>query len=61
MLFIFQFIFSCTGWYVSYEVWRFFNPIPEDEDKVDADFLFKFAFGDQGALNNVGLGLGYVS
>ena len=57
----FQFIFSCTGWFVSYEIWKFFNPETKEEEELDLDFLFNFAFGDQGALNNIGIGLGYVS
>ena len=61
MMLMFQFIFSCAGWFVSYEIWRFFNPETETEPEVDLDKLFNFAFGDQGALNNVGIGLGYVS
>ena len=61
IMFIFQFIFSCTGWFLSYEIWRFFHPKTEAETEVDLDKLFNFAFGDQGAFNNVGIGLGYVS
>ena len=35
--------------------------IDESDGVLDLDKLFNFAFGDQGALNNVGIGLGYVS
>ena len=55
----FQFIFISTGWLVSHEIWRLFNP--DTDTEVDLDSLVNFIVTDQRGLGGASISLGYVS
>ena len=55
----FQFIFISTGWLVSHEIWRLFNP--DTDTDVDLDSLVNFIVTDQRGLGGASISLGYVS
>ena len=56
---IFQFIFISTGWLVSHEIWRLFNP--ETDTEVNVESLVNFVVTDQNGLGGASIGIGYVS
>merc|ERR1711997_1299839 len=52
-----QFIFMSTGWLVSHEIWRLFNP--ETDTEVNVESLVNFVVTDQNSLGGASIGIGY--
>jgi len=52
-----QFIFISTGWLVSHEIWRLFNP--ETDTEVNVESLVNFLVTDQNSLGGASIGIGY--
>merc|ERR1719500_1385735 len=53
-----QFIFISTGWLVSHEIWRLFNP--ETDTEVNVESLVNFVVTDQNGLGGASIGIGYA-